>query len=285
VTITAELSRQHPATLLAPPRSTLAPPRGRIRHASAFRISLATGAALFLAWEAASRLGVASPLFLPSPAEVARTFLMVATDGYADASLLGHVLASLGRMGIALLIAVAIGIPLGLMMGMNRWAKGIFDVPIELYWPLPPLAYLPLMIIWLGIGETSKVVLLTLAMLAPICLAAQAGIRSASAERVQAALSLGANRRQIVTSVLLPSALPEILTGVRIGIAAGWSTLVAAELIAARSGLGTMIMSAANFLATDVVFVGLFVIALFAFAFSAAMRALERRLVPWKGKL
>lgn len=105
------------------------------------------------------------------------------------------------------------------------------------------------------------------------------------ADRIDAALSLGGNRRQIFTSIILPSALPEILTGIRIAIGAGLSTLVAGELIAARSRVGYMIMSAANFLATDVVFVGLIVIALMAFALSSGMRWLERRLVPWKGKI
>jgi len=110
-------------------------------------------------------------------------------------------------------------------------------------------------------------------------------VRSVPVERINAARSLGANRLHIFTTIILPSALPEILTGLRIAIGAGLSTLVAAELIAARSGLGYMIMSAANFLATDIVFVGLIVIAALAFSLSAGMRWLERRLVPWKGKL
>jgi taurine transport system permease protein len=247
-------------------------------------VSLATGAALFAAWQLASAYGLASPLFFPSPAEVASTFAMVAREGYADATLAEHVGASLGRMGIALVAAVGLGVPLGVLMGTNRWIKGVFDVPIGLYWPLPPLAYLPLLIIWLGIGEASKIVLLTLAMFAPICLSAQAGVRSVPVERLQAALSLGASRRQVFTAIVLPSAMPEILTGLRIAIGAGWSTLVAAELIAAHSGLGSMIMSASNFLATDVVFVGLIVIAAFAFALSGLMRSIERWLVPWRGQ-
>jgi taurine transport system permease protein len=237
-----------------------------------------------VAWDFVTRFGLASPLFLPSPSEVVEQFVAVAQDGYANGTLAEHALASLGRIGLAFLIASSVGIPLGLLMGLNRWVKGVFDAPIGLYWPLPPLAYLPLLIIWLGIGETSKVVLLTLAMFAPICISAQAGVRSVSLERVHAALSLGANRRQIFTDIVFPSALPEILTGLRIAVGAGWSTLVAAELIAARSGLGYMIISASNFLATDIVFVGLVVIAVFAIALSGAMRALERWLVPWKGK-
>jgi taurine transport system permease protein len=122
------------------------------------------------------------------------------------------------------------------------------------------------MIIWLGIGEVSKIALLTMAMFAPIALSAQAGVRSVSIERVNAALSLGATRFQLLREIVLPSALPEILTGVRIALGVGWGTLVAAELIAATRGIGHFIMSASQFLATDFVFVGIGIIAASAFA-------------------
>ncbi|CCV14180.1 ABC transporter permease subunit [Mesorhizobium sp. STM 4661] len=266
------------------PREPSSRPR-RPASTSTLGISLVTLASLIALWFFAAHFGWASPLFLPSPAEVLTQFSAVAADGYANGTLLDHMLASLGRIAAALGVGIVLGIPLGLLMGLNRWVKGIFSVPIDLYWGLPPLAYLPLLIIWLGIGETSKIVLLSLSTFAPICFAAQAGVRSVPAERINAALSLGANRLQLFKSIILPSALPEIMTGLRIAIGAGLSTLVAAELIAAQSGLGYMIMSAANFLATDIVFVGLIVIAVFAFAFTSGMRWLERRLVPWKGKL
>ncbi|WP_182086848.1 ABC transporter permease subunit [Aureimonas sp. ME7] len=247
-------------------------------------ISIGTAAAILSAWWLISRLGLVSPLFLPSPDEVWSQILLIAHDGYAGASLWEHVSASLTRIVSAAVIATSIGVPLGLLMGLNRWAKGVFDVPIEFYWPLPPLAYLPLMIIWLGIGETSKIALLVLAMFAPICLSAQAGVRSLPIERVNGALTLGATRRQLFLDVVLPSALPEILTGIRIALGVGWSTLVAAELIASTRGIGFMIMSAAQFLATDVVFVGIGIIAALAFGFTLLMRLAERRLVPWRGK-
>lgn len=276
-------------TLAADPRAVFvhvqsAPKPRQSRQAPAkgttFVISAATLVALIALWFVATQFGWASPLFLPSPAEVLAQFHAVALDGYADGTLAEHVLASLGRILAALAIGVGFGVPLGLLMGLNRWAKGVLSVPIGLYWGLPPLAYLPLLIIWLGIGETSKIVLLSLSTFAPICFSAQAGVRSVPVERINAALSLGASRLQLFFSIILPSALPEILTGLRIGIAAGLSTLVAAELIAAQSGLGYMIMSAANFLSTDVVFVGLIIIAVFAFAFATGMRWLEHRLVP-----
>ena len=238
-----------------------------------------------------SRYGGSSPrcvscrtCFLPTPAEVVTAAVAIFQDGYANATLFEHVGASLLRIFTAAAIAIALGTPIGLLMGLNKWAKGVFDTPIEFYWPLPPLAYLPLMIIWLGIGETSKIALLSLAMFAPIVLSAQAGVRSVSQERVNAALSLGATRFQLLREIVLPSALPEILTGIRISLGVGWGTLVAAELIAATRGIGYLIMSASQFLATDVVFVGIGIIAACAFAFTFAMRLLEAWLVPWKGQ-
>ncbi|OAP38253.1 taurine transporter subunit [Sinorhizobium glycinis] len=248
-------------------------------------ISVATGLAVAALWWLVAELDLVPNLFLPRPGEVLTQVGMLYYDGYAGASLSEHIFASLFRIVLAASIAIAAGIPLGLLMGLNRWAKGILDTPIEFYWPLPPLSYLPLMIIWLGIGETSKITLLVLAMFAPVCLSAQAGVRSLPIERVNAARSLGARPLELFIDIVLPSALPEILTGVRIAVGIGWGTLVAAELIASTRGIGFMIMSAAQFLATDVVFVGIGIIAICAFAFSAAIRFIEAVLVPWKGKL
>jgi taurine transport system permease protein len=267
----------------APPR--IVAPRGfGIAGGSTGIISLVSAVGLLGAWWALTATGLVGRLFLPTPVEVYTQAIAVLSDGYANATLWEHVSASLLRMLSAAGIAIGLGIPVGLLMGLNRWAKGVLDTPIEFYWPLPPLAYLPLMIIWLGIGETSKIALLTLAMFAPVCLSAQAGVRSLPIERVNAALSLGANRLQVFIDIVLPSALPEILTGIRIAFGVGWGTLVAAELIASTRGIGYMIMSASQFLATDVVFVGIGVIALCAFAFTASMRLIERWLVPWKGR-
>ena len=247
-------------------------------------ISLVSGAVILALWWIVAELRLVPHLFLPTPGEVWRAAISIYQDGYANASLFEHVSASLLRIFTAGAIAIVLGVPIGLLMGLNKWVKGVFDTPIEFYWPLPPLAYLPLMIIWLGIGETSKITLLALAMFAPIVLSAQAGVRSVSQERINAALSLGATRLQLLREIVLPSALPEILTGIRISLGVGWGTLVAAELIAATRGIGYLIMSAAQFLATDVVFVGIGIIAACAFAFSFGMRLLEAWLVPWKGQ-
>jgi taurine transport system permease protein len=251
---------------------------------STLPISIGAGVAILALWWIVAELRLVPHLFLPTPAEVVNAAVSVFQDGYANATLFQQVGASLFRIFTAAAIAIVLGTPIGLIMGQSKWAKGVFDTPIEFYWPLPPLAYLPLMIIWLGIGEVSKITLLALAMFAPIVLSAQAGVRSVSQERVNAALSLGATQFQLLREVVLPSALPEILTGIRISLGVGWGTLVAAELIAATRGIGYLIMSASQFLATDVVFVGIGIIAICAFAFSFGMRLLEAWLVPWKGQ-
>ena len=277
------------ATLMLPETKTPTPKLVKMRsfgigEGSTVTISVTTGIAILSLWWLLAQTGWVPHLFLPTPAEVIRMAQSIWDDGYANASLWEHVSASLTRILSAAVIAVLLGIPVGLIMGLNRWAKGVLDTPIEFYWPLPPLAYLPLMIIWLGIGEASKITLLTLAMFAPIVLSAQAGVRALPQERVNAALSLGATRWQLFFEVVLPSALPEILNGIRIALGVGWGTLVAAELIAANRGIGFMIMSASHFLATDAVFVGIAVIAACAFSFTLVMRLLESWLVPWKGK-
>jgi taurine transport system permease protein len=183
------------------------------------------------------------------------------------------------------LLACAIGIPLGIAMGISPVVRGIFDPPIEFYRPIPPLAYLPLMIIWFGIGETSKVLLIFLSVFAPVALGARAGVRSAAIEQIHAAYSFGATRWQVVRHVILPAAMPEILTAMRIGIGFGWTTLVAAEMVAATQGIGYMVLSASQFLQTAVVIMGIIVIAAIAYLFDMLMRFCERKIVPWKGKM
>ncbi|MCS3406207.1 MULTISPECIES: taurine ABC transporter permease TauC [Gammaproteobacteria] len=235
-------------------------------------------------WWGITALGLISPLFLPAPQQVLQQLVTIASpQGFMDATLWQHLAASLGRILLALLAAVMIGIPVGIAMGLNDTVRGILDPLIEIYRPVPPLAYLPLMVIWFGIGETSKILLIYLAIFAPVTLSTVAGVRSVAQVRVRAARALGANRWQVLRFVVLPNALPEILTGLRIGLGVGWSTLVAAELIAATRGLGFMVQSAGEFLATDVVIAGISVIAIIAFGLELGLRALQRRLTPWHG--
>ncbi|MEB2621776.1 taurine ABC transporter permease TauC [Pseudomonas sp. YuFO8] len=247
-------------------------------------ISVLTLVALVAIWWAVTATGMIEPLFLPPPSAVLQKGWLLVTSGYMDSTLWQHLGASLSRIGLGLGFAVLTAVPVGIAIGANRIARGVLDPLIEFYRPIPPLAYLPLIVIWCGIGELSKVLLIYLAIFAPIAIATATGVRTVDPAKLRAAQSLGATRAQLIRHVILPSALPDILTGVRIGLGVGWSTLVAAELIAATSGLGFMVQSAAQFLVTDVVVLGILVIALIAFAMEMGLRALQRKLVPWHGQ-
>lgn len=245
--------------------------------------TLLTVAALLALWWLAASLGWVSPVFLPHPAKVLAAVSRLVGAGYVDGTLFEHAGASLGRVFSALAASVLVAVPIGLAIATSPLGRGILDPLIEFIRPLPPLAYLPLIIIWFGIGEASKVLVIALAMLAPIAISTAAGVRSASLSQVNAARSFGAGRLAVLLHVQLPSALPSILTGIRIALGAGWSTLVAAELVAASRGLGFMIQSAAQFLVTDIVIVGILVISALAFAFEALLRLVERLFVRWSG--
>ena len=248
-------------------------------------ISVISAAALIGLWSLATWMGWIKPLFLPSPWAIMLKFQNLWVDGYSEASLLQHVGVSVARVFGALALACATAIPIGLAMGMSHIMRGVFDPPIEFYRPVPPLAYLPLMIIWFGIGELSKVLLIFLSIFAPVAIGTRSGVRSAAIEQIHAAYSLGATRWQVLWQVILPAAMPEILTSVRIGIGVGWTTLVAAEMVAATNGIGFMVLSASQFLQTQTVMLGIIIIAAIAYAFDVVIRQIERRLVPWKGRM
>jgi taurine transport system permease protein len=240
---------------------------------------------LFGAWWLITSAALIAPLYLPGPDAVFRKLVEVARVGYMDATLWQHFQASLLRVLAALLLALALAVPLGLALGLNRMLKALVDPLIEFYRPIPPLAYLPLIVIWFGIGEVSKILLIFLAIFAPVVVATTAGVLAVDPIRIRVAQSLGASRLQLVRFIVLPSALPTIMTGVRIALGAGWSTLVAAELIAATRGLGFMIQSASQFLATDLVVGGILIIAVVASLIEIALRRLQQRLSPWLGRM
>ena len=265
-----------------------APKTSRFREpgeGSSLWISAATIAALLLAWFLVTQFGLIKPLFLPKPQTVWQTFVDYLTGSANDQPLWQHFVASILRVAVAFWLAFVTAVPVGIAMGVSRVARGVFDPPIEFYRPLPPLAYLPLIIIWFGIEEMPKVLLIYLACFAPLALAARSGMKSASSEQIHAAYSMGASYGQVIRHVILPAALPEILVGMRIAIGFGWTTLVAAEMVAAHVGLGQMVLNASNFLRTDIVIMGIIVIGIVAYLFDLFMRWVERRLVPWKGRM
>lgn len=248
-------------------------------------LSVCTIVILALIWWAVTAAGLVKPLFVPSPQAITGKFFGIIQNGFTGTSLFEHIWTSTARVFSAFLLACVVGVPLGLAMGMSSVMRGIFDPPIEFYRPIPPLAYLPLMIIWFGIGEAPKILLIFLSVFAPVALGARAGVKSAAIEQIHAAYSFGASRWQVLRYVILPAAMPEILTAMRIGIGFGWTTLVAAEMVAATKGIGYMVLSASQFLQTPTVILGIIIIAAIAYAFDMLMRFVERRLAPWKGRM
>ena len=238
-----------------------------------------------LAAAVATHAGWIRDLFLPTPERIIASFADAwKGDIQGGRPLYEHFGWSMFRVFFAFALACVTAIPVGIAMGVSRIARGIFDPPVEFYRPLPPLAYLPLIVIWFGIEETAKVVLIYLACFAPLAMAARAGVKSVMIEQINAAYSLGASKWQVIRHVIIPAAMPEIFTGMRIAIGFGWTTLVAAEMVAATAGLGQMVLNASNFLRTDVVVMGIFVIGIVAYAFDLMMRYIERAVVPWKGR-
>jgi taurine transport system permease protein len=176
------------------------------------------------------------------------------------------------------------GIPLGLAMGYNPRVKAVFDPIIEFYRPIPPLAYLMVLIVWLGIGEMPKVTLLYLVGLPPVVVSASSAVAGVRVERIHGARSLGANDWQVFRYVIFPSCLPQIFAGMRLAFGVSYSALVAAEMIAASSGLGWTVRHSGQFLRTDMVFVGIFIMAFTAYLAELILRMAQQRLVPWAGK-
>ncbi|MBT6372591.1 MAG: ABC transporter permease subunit [Acidimicrobiaceae bacterium] len=220
----------------------------------------------------------------PSMRQTWDAFFELATDGYRRVSLWDHTWASLWRVLKGLVYGVIVGVPVGFAMGLSNRLRGIFDPIVELLRPVPPLALLPLFIVWFGIGEGSKVNLLFFAAVWIMVIAARAGVLGVRGSKVHAAYSLGANKWQILRYVILPNALPDIFTGMRVALGVCWGTLVAAELTGTTTGLGAMIFAASKFFRMDVVVVSIIVIGVIGVAMDLVMRFLERRLIPWRGK-
>lgn len=240
---------------------------------------------LLLAWVVISEMEIVPPLFFPSPLAVLAKFYEISIEGYRGYTLFGHFLISLYRVLAGFLLGCAAGVLFGIAMGLSKIARGLLDPIIELYRPVPPLAYIPIIIIWMGIGDGGKIMLLFLATFAIMVINSRAGVKSVTVEKIHAAYSLGATRGQVLRHVILVNALPEIFTGMRVSMGVCWATLVAAEMVAATAGLGWMVLNAARYLRTDIVIMGVIVMGIVGYGFDMIMRLLERKLIPWKGKI
>jgi ABC-type nitrate/sulfonate/bicarbonate transport system permease component len=241
--------------------------------------------AVALLWEALSAAGIVPENRLPPPSNVLGGFAELVSRGLPPGShLLGHCIASLRRVLGGVAAALAAGIPLGLLMGRSWRLRLLVNPFVELLRPIPPLAWVPIAILWLGIGDGSAVFIIFLGAFFPILLNTVAGVRSIERGVIEAALILGASRRDLFLKVLAPGALPATITGVRIAVGVGWMTVVAAEFTGVKSGygLGYMIMTARDIQRADQIVAGMFVIGLIGFAMDALIRAAERRLLHWR---
>lgn len=239
---------------------------------------------LLSAWIITSVFGLIKPFYWPTIGGTGDRIIKLLSEGFRNVPLWEHVGISVYRVFAGVLSGALIGIPLGFSMGLSSVARGLFDPIVEFMRPIPPLALIPLIILWFGIDETAKIALLFLASLFIMTIAARSGVSSVRISKVHAAYSLGASKLQILRHVILPNALPEIFTGFRTSMGVCWGTVVAAELVAADKGVGSMIMIAKNFLQTDTVVIGIIIIGVIGYIIEMFMRFLERVFIPWKGK-
>lgn len=277
-----------PAPPAAPPAvKTALAPGGGLRRRLALR--LLALAVLYLLWEVTARV-MDNPTFIPAPGAVWDQLIKTSTThdgvrGYSGHLLIEHLGVSLRRIVIGSAIGVAGGLLIGVLLGTVSWLRVVAEPVVTFVRALPPLAYFSLFIIWFGIDETPKLWLLSIAALPPVAVATAAAVHNAPTGLVEAARALGAGRWQSIRDVVLPHALPEIFTGVRLAVGVAYSSVVAAETINGVPGIGGMIRDAQRYSQTDVVVLGLFAIGLSGLLIDALLRVSEDKLIPWRGRI
>ncbi|MBO1685060.1 MULTISPECIES: ABC transporter permease [Clostridium] len=247
-------------------------------------LTLATIILILLVWFVVTNFGIANSKMVPTPQAVWNAFIDIIQNGYKNYSLLQHLGASMERLFISFLFAALIAVPFGLASGYNSKIRAIFEPIIEFYRPLPPLAYYTLLVLWLGIGNESKITLLFLACFAPIYISCVSAVLKIKEDYINSAYTVGASKYQIFIHVILPSCLPDIFVGIRTAVGVAYTTLVAAEMVAAKSGLGWMVLDASNYLRSDIIFVGIIIMGITGILLDQFLRILEKKIVPWKGK-
>ncbi len=247
-------------------------------------VSAASLAGFVAFWAFLSLGHIVSNRFLVSPMEVAKEIVTLFQEGYINIPFYIHLSYSISRSLSGLLAAIILGIPLGLLIGQNRYVSAVFLPLLAMFRPVPPIALIPLAVLWFGIGEFAKVFLIFLASFLYITLSVSSGVKEVKENLIRAAYSFGANERQLFVHVIFPEILPHIVNSVKVGTAISWAVVVAAELVAAQKGLGYMIMDAATFFRIADVYVGIVFIGLVGFMLEYLISALEKRFVHWSGK-
>jgi sulfonate transport system permease protein len=237
--------------------------------------------ALLILWQIGCSSGLISPRTLAAPSQVIASF----ADLTADGSLQQHLLVSLARVAKGMAVALLAGGSLALLAGLSRTGEYIIDAPMQMLRTLPVLALIPFFIIWFGIGEVSKVALVSVAAVFPIYLALYAGIRGVDTKLIEMAQVIGLSRAALIRHVILPGALPTALVGIRYSLGVSWLILVAAEQVNATSGVGFLMNDARDFMRIDILVVGLLVYALLGLVVDILVRWLERRLLGWRPSL
>ncbi|WP_028921741.1 ABC transporter permease [Pseudonocardia acaciae] len=236
---------------------------------------------LLLAWLVASATGVLDPRTLSAPWTVVTT----AAELVADGRLQSNLLTSLRRAGLALLLGVGAGVALALVAGLSRIGEAVVDGPIQVKRAIPTLALIPLAIVWFGIGEEMKIILILTSVLVPIYLNTHAGLRGIDERYVELAETVGLSRWRFIRRVALPGALPGFFTGLRLGVTMSWLALVVVEQVNATSGIGYLMTQARTYGQTDIIVVGLVVYAVFGLVGDAAVRMAQRRALAWQRTL
>ncbi len=235
-------------------------------------------------WTGVVDSGLISTRFTPTPLEILREFKTLLESGYVGVPISGHIAASLTRTLLGFFAAVIVGIPFGLMVGRVKLLEAAFMPWFAFLRPIPAIAFVPLVILWFGIGEFSKIAVIFFSSFLYITVSTIAGVKSVPEQILRAGYSLGALDRKSFLYVILPAALPQIMVGLRLGSAISWTLVVAAELVAAQRGLGYMIMDASTFFRVKDVYVGLILIGIIGFLLESVIAMVEVRLVHWRGK-
>lgn len=240
---------------------------------------------LVAAWQGLCHFGIFPAVKVPSPLQVVQGLVVLNTTGMPPGNLLlPHIGYSLVRVGWGFGMAVLLGIPLGLMIGWSARVRFLFDIPLELLRPIPPMAWIPISILWFGIGTTAAAFIIFLGAFFPILLNTIAGVKTMDPILMEAARTLNAGRRTTFFKVLIPATVPAMFTGMRIGIGVAWMTLVAAEFTGVREGygLGYMIMTARDIQRPDMILAGMLVIGMIGLGVDTGLRRLQRRVVAWQ---
>jgi ABC-type nitrate/sulfonate/bicarbonate transport system permease component len=257
--------------------------RGVPGHRAAVMLRFTSVALFFVAWYAVIILNTKlvkafNPVLLPPPHVVGRTGL----DMLASGELVRHITASLARVVQGFVVAACVGVVAGTMVGRSKILEYLVEPTLEMLRPIPPLAFLPMMVLWFGIGETSKIAFIAYAAFFPIFTTTVEGIKFVDPLLLRAASSLGASKGDLFWYVILPAAMPSIITGLRIGFGLSFFVIVAAEFIAADTGLGFLINDARTFFLVSNMLLGAAVIGIIGFVFNMALRKLEGELLRWR---